>query len=275
MELITVDRDTCTQCGLCAAACPGGFFLFKKGGYPRPIPQVENYCLRCGHCVAVCPSGSLAHREIPLESCPPLQKKLEATPEQVEQLIKGRRSIREYQDRPVPRETIIRLVDTARYAPTGHNMQEVEWLVLDDRQDLRRLEAIGVDWMRSVIKTQPQMAMAMEMEMLLKRHEKDPTTFLRGAPALVVAYGPSGPMSLIDSTITLSYFDLAANSLGLGCCWAGFVYFMATGFPPMKEALSLPEGRAVGGCMMLGYPKFGYPRIPARRPARITWHPSS
>src|SRR3972149_8517948 len=57
MGLITVDRDTCTRCGLCATACPGGFLLFKKGGYPRPIAPVETYCLRCGHCVAVCASG--------------------------------------------------------------------------------------------------------------------------------------------------------------------------------------------------------------------------
>jgi len=47
---------------------------------------------------------------------------------------------------------------------------------------------------------------------------------------------------------------------------------MATGFPPMQKALALPEGHVAGGCMMLGYPKYRYQRVPVRKPAVITWH---
>ena len=48
----------------------------------------------------------------------------------------------------MPREDIVRLIETARYAPSGHNDQPVRWLVLDDRDELRRLAEIGADWMR-------------------------------------------------------------------------------------------------------------------------------
>jgi nitroreductase/NAD-dependent dihydropyrimidine dehydrogenase PreA subunit len=270
-EFIRIDEAACIQCGACAAVCPGGLLLFREGSYPRPVPRAEVGCLRCGHCAAACPSDALVHREISLEECPPIDRQLGITPEQCEMLIKGRRSIRAYQDKLVPREVIRRLIDTARYAPTGHNAQEIEWLVVDDPQELRRLEIIGGEWLRSVIRDQPQMAAAMNMEVLVKKHEKNPTTFLRGAPALVVVHAPSSPMAVIDGSIALSYFDLFANSLGLGCCWAGFIYIMAVGFQPMKDALALPEGRVAGGCMLLGYPAVRYHRVPVRRQPKISW----
>ena len=273
MDIIQVNQQTCTQCGICAAECPGKIIDFQAGDYPLPGAQAESRCLRCGHCVVVCPSGSLTHREMAVEQCPPIIPDLQVTAAQCEQLIRSRRSIRVYQDRPVPRELITRLIEIARYAPTGHNNQNVAWLVIDDRDELRRLEAIGVDWIRWVLRNQPKMAAGLDMKGMLERAEKGNNTFLRGAPVLVVAHGvKNNPIAVVDCTIALSYLDLAADSLGLGGCWAGFVYRMANSFPPMIAALSLPEGHTAYGCMMLGYPKFGYHRLPLRRPPKITWH---
>jgi nitroreductase/NAD-dependent dihydropyrimidine dehydrogenase PreA subunit len=272
MNFMQIDRDTCTKCGLCAVVCTRGLILFKEGVYPRPVSAIEEYCFRCGQCVAICPTASLDHKEIPLNDCPALEDNLRITPEQCEQLIKGRRSIRAYRDKPVSRDVIRRLIDIARFAPTGHNAQEVEWLVIDNPEELKSLEDIGIEWVHSMIENQSGMATMMDLEGLLKRHEKSPDTFLRGAPVLVVTHAPKGAIAAVDCTIALSYLDLVANSQGLGCCWAGFIYFMATGFPPMQKALGLPEGHIAGGCMMLGYPKHRYQRVPVRKPAIITWH---
>jgi nitroreductase len=192
--------------------------------------------------------------------------------EQCAQLIKGRRSIRFYQDRKVPREAIERVIEVARYAPTGHNAQSVRWLVIDDRDEVNRLSAIGTDWMRWVVKNSPQMAAVVASA--LQRQESGRDVFLRGAPAVVVAFAEkSSPVAYMDCVIALAYFDLAAVSLGLGCCWAGYFIFAATTFPPMIEALALPEGHVCYGGLMVGYPAYSYRRIPVRRPARISWRP--
>jgi nitroreductase len=74
----------------------------------------------------------------------------------------------------------------------------------------------------------------------------------------------------IDSAIALSYMDLAAPSLGLGCCWAGFFMIAAGSWPPLAEAFQLPEGHKSFGAMMVGYPKFRYQRLPERNEAKIT-----
>ena len=74
-----------------------------------------------------------------------------------------------------------------------------------------------------------------------------------------------------DCVIALSYFDLAAITAGLGCCWAGLLMMAAASYPPMIEELALPENLALKGALMVGYPKYRYTRIPARKPANIVY----
>lgn len=270
MAVLTVDEKTCTQCGLCAAICPGGMFVFREGAYPRLVSGAENFCIRCGHCVAVCPTGSLTHVDIPVEQCPEIDRAIEVDLQHCGQLIKSRRSIRLYKDSPVPREVIEKIVDIARYAPTGHNEQGVRWLVVDTKDKLQQFERIGADWMRDIINKNRRMAAMFPN--ILKRIEAGHHFFLRDAPVLVVAYsGENALLGSINCTIALSYFDLAAKSAGLGCCWAGFFMMAANSFPALRKAIALPEGHKVHGALMAGYPKYEYRRIPVRRPSPVTW----
>lgn len=270
MSILVVDKETCTKCGACAAVCPAGIILFFEGKYPRPVSAADQACIRCGHCVAVCPTASIAHAEIHPADCPPLDEALNISPEQAAQLIMNRRSIRRYREKPVSHDEIIRLINVARYAPTGHNGQEIRWLVIDDSDRLRRFEAIGLDWMRDVSQQNPMMD-----EMLagvIRSMEAGAPMFLRNAPALVVAHAEANnPIATIDGSIALATFDLAASAAGLGCCWAGFFMMAVNTFPALKEAVALPEGQQAYGTLMLGYPIYRYWRIPTRHPARITW----
>jgi nitroreductase/NAD-dependent dihydropyrimidine dehydrogenase PreA subunit len=271
MDIIQVDRQTCSQCGVCAATCPGTLIEFNTNDYPKPVAGAELGCIRCGHCVAVCPKGSLTHRDIPQEEFAPVQPGLKISPDQCAQLLRGRRSIRAYKDQEVPREVIKGLIETARYAPTGHNNQEVEWLVIDSRAELDRIEEIGADWIRGAIKSPSQMP-GFDLKVMLERQEQCHDLFLRKAPALIGVHAPQSPIAGIDGVIAMTFFDLIASSRGLGCCWAGFVYMMAYTFPPLKEALGLPPGHNLYGIMMLGYPRFQYRSMPGRKPPVITWH---
>jgi len=74
-----------------------------------------------------------------------------------------------------------------------------------------------------------------------------------------------------EFTIALTYLELAAYSLGMGACWAGFLGIAAGYFPPLVKELPIPEGHQVFGAMMIGYPKHAYHRIPSRTEARIAW----
>lgn len=272
MSFLKVNPRTCNQDGICAAVCPVGIIKFTKGEYPSAVSRAEEFCIRCGHCVAVCPTGSLSHSEMPVEQCPPVRNGLRLDPEHCEHFLRARRSIRNYKDEAVPREDIIRLIETARYAPSAHNSQCAEWLVVDSRHELRRLAGIVVDWMRWMTERMPETASAWHLDKIVKRWEKGEDAILRGAPVVIVAHAAGdNRLGLTTCTIALSYLELAATSMALGCCWAGYFNAAANTFPPMKEALPLPAGHQCFGSMMLGYPKFSYSRLPLRKPPRISW----
>ena len=270
MALVTIDKETCTKCNICTTQC--SMIIPRENDIPRQLPGTDEFCMRCGHCVAVCPTGSLTHKEMPAQEMPTVNKKLEISFEQCAQLIKSRRSIRNYKDKAVPKEEIERVIEVARYAPTGHNSQDVSWLVINDRRYVDKIRVIGADWLRFVMKNNPQMAAMFAGIIRMLDAGKD--MFIQGAPALVVAYGDkNNPICATDCAIALSYFDLAAKSAGLGCCWAGFFYMSAGSYPPMIDAIGLPNNCTPYGALMVGYPEYKYARIPARRPASVVYRP--
>jgi nitroreductase/NAD-dependent dihydropyrimidine dehydrogenase PreA subunit len=272
MNLFEVNEKTCNQDGICAAVCPLGIIDFKQGSSPRPAVEAEEVCIRCGHCVAVCPSGSLTHRDMPIADCPPIRQELRLSADHCEHFLRSRRSIRVYKDKAVSREDLARLIETARYAPSGHNTQGARWLVLSNREELQNLSGIVIEWMRWMLEKMPEMALALHIDMTLKRWEEGNDVILRGAPNVIVAHAPKdNRMAPATCTIALAYLDLAATSMGLGCCWAGYFNAAASTFPPMMAALALPEGHQSFGAMMVGHPKFSYHRLPSRRAPEILW----
>ncbi|MFC2017913.1 nitroreductase family protein, partial [Chloroflexota bacterium] len=93
----------------------------------------------------------------------------------------------------------------------------------------------------------------------------------RGAPQLVIAHMEKDSIRTSDCYIALTYLELAAYSMGIGACWAGYIYAAAANSESFTRALELPEGNAMFGGMMIGYPKYKFPRIPARNDARVIW----
>ena len=205
-----------------------------------------------------------------VDQCPPIDDALILSEGQTDQFLRSRRSIRAYKAQDVDAELLTRLIETARYAPTGSNSQLVQWLIVPTRDKVVQLTDLAVDWMRSAIAGKNPMAEAYQMAGIVHAWDNGIDIISRGAPALVITHGPETyPVMAIDSTIALSYLDLAAPSLGLGSCWAGFFMAAAGFWPPLAEALSLPEGHKPFGAMMVGYPKYRYQRLPARNEAKV------
>lgn len=271
MGLIAIDESKCGRCGFCARACPVGIIALGEGfpttGFPTTVEKIEKGCITCGHCVAACPNAALSHCRMKPEECAPLEPGWRLTPGQVGQLIKGRRSIRNYRPEPLDAEIIGQLLDIVRYAPTGMNSQTISWKVILDEQEVQFLSLAVIEWMLTLDGDQVH-----GIKGMLKAWEMGRDPVLRKAPALIVAHGAADdPMASASATIALANLDLAALPFGLGACWAGFLHQAALSSYEVATALGLPPGHRMYGGMMIGYPEFEYVRIPTRNPAQVIW----
>lgn len=273
MGLFEIDETKCKHDGICVAECPMRILEMKDdSSVPLPVDDAEQRCIRCGHCVAVCPHGAFSLSEMKTVDCPPVKKGLLLDVEQAEHFLRSRRSIRTYLEKGIEPEKIEKLLDIARYAPTAVNSQQVKWLAVNSRKDVQQLARLVVDMIRHMIAEKHPLVESYRLVRFVKAWESGLDLISRGAPGLIMTHAPKDyNWAQTDSTIALTFLDLAAPSLGLGTCWAGFFMSAVSQWPPLQQALPLPDGNVCSGAMMIGYPKYKYHRLPLRKEADITW----
>ncbi|CCH49660.1 nitroreductase family protein [Pseudodesulfovibrio piezophilus] len=262
------ETEKCKRCGACFAECPYQLIVEDKEGFPKLRLAAKKTCIACGHCVAVCPVSALTLPDLPVteslapEQCPPVLKDLRIEREQAEQFLRSRRSVREYRAKPLPEALISELLTLSTFAPSAKNGQPARWIVTRTPAATRELAEHTVDFM----------AINNVFPGVIKNWEKGIDKILHGAPHVAIAHASEdGFHPAEDCSLAAAYLELGAHAHGVGACWAGFLMEAAEGYHPLRESLGIPEGHGVYAALMLGYPRYRYPRIPRRRAADIRW----
>ena len=273
MSLFTIDQKKCKRDGMCAKECPAQIIvLTDKDTFPALMENGEESCINCGHCVAVCPHGAFTLKTMPLDECPKIQRKLLPEAGQIREHLMAKRSIRFYKNKIVAHDLLEELIDTARYAPTGSNKQQVQCMVFENPKEVNHLASMVIDWQKSMLPLTPDETMVKKMKRRIAQWEEGIDTMLRGAPHLIVAHSPADlPFADADCVNALSYLELYAYTKGLGTCWAGYLTAAVNFHEPLAQALALPPGHKCFGAVMLGYPQYKYTRIPKRNAPVVTW----
>ncbi|MEI6092583.1 MAG: nitroreductase family protein [bacterium] len=268
-----LNKTKCSKDGLCINVCPMHLLEFETvEQYPSITKDKEKACIKCGHCLSVCPHLAISIDGINLEDCPKIKPENYVDFEKVEQLLRGRRSIRQYKDQTVESEKIIKLLDLASTAATAGNSQQVSWMVVNSKDDIYKLSSMTIDMFKDMIAKKHPMSQAYSLSGIIETFESGYDIILRGAPVLIIAHAPKDyQIGEVDCSIALTYLDVASGSLGLGTCWAGFLMMAYPNWAPMQKFLNLPEENVCCGAMMLGYSKYKYQRMPARNKAKIIW----
>jgi nitroreductase len=156
-------------------------------------------------------------------------------------VIKARKSIRAYQDKPLPKDVIESILEAARNAPTARNMQELEYKVVAGKALIEKLQG-GI-------------AKAMQSEgMPLKSPPGAKPNFFYGAPLVIIVTGPKDNLwAAVDAGLAAQNIMLYATSIDLGSVFIGMAKLIEKDKALLK-ALNIKDDKTIVACVICGYP---------------------
>jgi nitroreductase/NAD-dependent dihydropyrimidine dehydrogenase PreA subunit len=283
-----VIREKCTGCGLCVEDCPA--FVFEMTDSKAAVVRGD-WCIGCGHCGAVCPEGAVRHEAVPLGKGPHPGPGPAADPEQLMLLLRERRSVRSYLDKPVPKKVLERIIEAGRYAPTGSNSQNVHHVVLTTPAQIEQLRGIVIAFYERIFKWVQRRFGAFLLSLFAGRRivekllESIPKVeharelmdggedcLFYHAPAVMVVHAESwDTCSAFNCAAALYNCSLMAHTLGIGCCFNGYLEGAVNNDRKIKRWLGIPWDHRCYAAMTLGYQKTPYQRLVERDPAKVAW----
>ena len=175
-------------------------------------------------------------------------------------LMEGRRSVRRYERRAIPREVLQDVLSCATWAPSAHNRQPWRFCIVTGEESKRHLaREMGARW-ETDLRADGIAADVVESRVAISRRR------MIGAAALVIASYctddldeyPDERRKAAERTIAVQSVALACQNLllaahahGLGACW-----MCAPLFAPdiVRSALDLPDNWQAQALITLGYP---------------------
>lgn len=264
-----VDTEKCTQCSLCITDCPASIIRFDNETPSIELSR-EDRCLRCMHCLAICPTGAISILDVQPENCTPIKGNLPSD-DQLEVLMRGRRSVRRFKQKNVDKELIDRLLALSANAPTAKNAMQLQFSVVDDMDVMRKISEHTYKHIAAAANEHRIPKDMAHFRAINKAHKEGVDIIFRNAPHMLVVSSPiTGSSPMFDIAIALTHFDLAATNAGLGSLWCGFAVQALSRFvPDFKEILGSPEDHKTAYALMFGYPAVKYQRTVDRKFQRI------
>jgi nitroreductase len=181
------------------------------------------------------------------------------------ELLKTRRSIRAFPDKPASDEDVQKVLEAARWAPSGANSQPWEFIVIRDQATKDQMAVWALN--QQALIHEAELTRPEELRWAsAARPVSDPV--FKTTPVLILVVGDprvskSFPLltyverkeeNLISALASaFSYMTLAASSLGLGSHWASLV---SATYPSamIRDLLGIPDGYCIYDMLGLGHP---------------------
>ncbi|HEC97259.1 MAG TPA: NAD(P)H-dependent dehydrogenase/reductase [Nitrospirae bacterium] len=147
-------------------------------------------------------------------------------------LIRKRRSIRRFLNKEVEAEKIDQLVEAALRSPSSRGLNPWQFIIVTERDLLKKLS----------------------------KAKKHGSSFLNNAPlgVAVCADPEKSDVWIEDASITATYIQLAAESLGLGSCWVQIrdrIHDKSnTAEEYVSGLLNIPGNLRIESVIAIGYP---------------------
>ena len=190
------------------------------------------------------------------------------------EVIETTGTCRFYRPDPIPDDVLRRVLDAARYAPTGGNRQGVRFIVVRDAAKRRQLRDWYVPfWEQYVARATARPGEPMPRLLANADHM---ARHLDEVPVLVVVCAQLADLLATDRHLdrltivggasvypSVQNLLLAARSEGLG---TALTTLLCAVEPQVKTLLGIPDGIATAAMIPMGYPAKAFPKRLARRP---------
>ena len=182
---------------------------------------------------------------------------------EVIQNILNRRSVRVYTDEQIKQEDLDLVLQAGIYAPSGCNMQPWHFTVV---QDPELISELSVESKKEFADSENEMFRNMA-------NNPEYKIFYNAQTIIVVSGEDSAVTAQLDCAAATENMMLSAESLGIGSCWIGLIFYLFEGerAKEYSEKLQIPEGFKPYYALTLGYKKYENAKAPKRREDTITY----
>jgi nitroreductase len=206
------------------------------------------------------------------------------------ELLRVRRSARVFQKKPVPKDLLEKIIEAARVAPTAHNDQGTQYIVVQDSAELEQIVEMTAAFLGQTARAlrnpmkrtlfglldpngiKSAWGMVGSFESVAQAALEGDDKVLRGAPCVLFFHAdPSITKPDQSAQLAVQNATLMCEALGLASFYTGFVVAACARGVRFPALAGMPPGHRVYGGMAIGYSKFTFNQWPDRKPAPVQW----
>ncbi|MDD5110935.1 MAG: nitroreductase family protein [Candidatus Altiarchaeota archaeon] len=181
---------------------------------------------------------------------------------ELDECIKGRRSVRAYTGEKVSKEQIEAVLEAGVWAPTGMGRQPWRFVIIEDKNLIKYVSDETKKLLREMM---PDFA---------KRFETEEDIICYNAPVLILICTQTdkrtGQVNLLDSVLAAQNMFLKAYEIGLGTCYMGFIAYLNSK-PEILKKIGIPDGYELQVPIILGHPKGKLAGGKRNKPEILKW----
>jgi nitroreductase/NAD-dependent dihydropyrimidine dehydrogenase PreA subunit len=251
MPIEGIDTDKCNFCKSCVKECPLENFSITTEERQIEFDSSQD-CILCGHCIAVCPEKAIKYKDLNGDAVDFGEPIYTISNQELKKLFLSKRSIRQYKNKDVEKETIEQIIKCMSYAPVAMNKHSLKCLAISDKQKINELIDSIIDAIEEVE----------ERDVYKKKRENGIDPFFYKAPHILILHS-NNDWDSTNAIITITYAMLYAETIGIGSCWIGGVQMFLNENKKIKEKV-LGIKDKIYGFMIFGYPAVNYYCSPPR-----------
>ena len=255
--MITVDNTKCIRCGTCDNICHEHCIALTD----NTITINHDLCSTCTQCIAICPQQAISWDGVdPV----PYDASNLPSPQQIDELLKQRRTIRFFTKDRIDRELLEEIIGYGMYAPT--NNFALRALVVDDEQVIQELDRISMRFVKliSALVFKRKIVFHLIRKLTPALDPKDGVKVEKNLKRGYVLPHPAAVVFIVgDRRIALSVESaqyalyniiLYAQVKGIGTCLWGGGKVMLDRNRRARKMLGLKKHEHILGAVQIGYP---------------------